>query len=91
MEFNLRDTTGGQGVTNCHQTDSLITGIKQCHVHHVVMHFQVATAMDDLEKNDTKTSLQLQFQKKAESSRKLKIFVLVIATWYLQNNSLTEL
>lgn len=48
MEFDLGDTTGGQGVTNCHQTHSLITGFIQRHVHHVLPHLQVTAAMDDL-------------------------------------------
>lgn len=48
VEFDLCDTTGRQGVADGHQTHSLIAGLIQGHVHHVLTHFQVAAAVDDL-------------------------------------------
>jgi len=53
LQFDLSDPTGGKGVTNGHQTDRLGTGFIPHHVHHVLMQFQIATAVDDLGKNST--------------------------------------
>lgn len=54
MEFDLSDTTGRQGVSNCYQAHSLIAWFIEHHVHHVLTHFQVATAVDDLGNNGRK-------------------------------------
>ena len=49
VEFDLGDSTGGQGVSHRHQTHGLIAGFIQSHIHHVLTHLQVAAAVDDLQ------------------------------------------
>lgn len=59
VEFDLSDPTGGQGVTDGHQTHSLIAGLIQRHVHHVLPQLQVTAAVDDLKQHETNTVTDL--------------------------------
>lgn len=50
VEFDLSDGTGRQRLAHGHQPNDLVAGVVQGHIQHVLADFQVATAVNHLEK-----------------------------------------